>query len=385
MIFNEDTHSPAVPINKTLSNNFTDPPSYLGFENADTIVSQFVTRENLEEFKLSIRDTLHWSTAKNDPAFAELSSAPNLIPFDEVRSWMEDRHTTRSRIGSPADRGEIVNEDLERRDRPEANGVKRPRSPEMQLEKSSPKRVKAEQDYNPAGDGKECEEESSPRIHRSDTSPEIWPSATPVPHRSVTPSLGTEDDAWAPQPGEGLISQPVTKDPTEALLASLGVSGEPKPVRDTTGNNPDIYDKPPGYPPQRQDSGYFSSRGSYSNGSSSDSYNNRRSLQWEGPPPPPPPRDFLKRLDGAGDTTEVMQSPLEAMQRPRNPSRTTSRDSDMKDNSQSQKRGDGKKPEPVRQEDDGPPRYKRPQPQVAEAYRYVLSYYPSEFQDSNWD
>ncbi|KAH8808953.1 hypothetical protein F5884DRAFT_882836 [Xylogone sp. PMI_703] len=366
-IFNEEIHAPAVPIALTLSNVPEEQPLYLGMENSDNIVSRYIRVDNLEEFKLSIRDTSYWDSVKDDTAFIDISSSQVLIPFEQVQWWMEERHARRAEDEFGTTQSRMADESTGDTDSYE-NNLKRARSPEKQLS-NSPKRRRSEREYSPMQKVK-YENESSPHGYRQ-PSPDVWASTTPVLNRSSTPALVAEDDAWAPQPGEGLASQTTAKDPTEALLASLGVSGEPKPVRDTSVNPlVDPYDNTRGPPPQRQDSGYFSSRGSYSNGSSSDGLMTRRASQWEGqPPPPPPPRDFLKRIDGTGDTpSPTTISPLEAMQQSK---AGESSEYIAKDIHQAQKRSDGKKPEPLRQEDDVTPRFKRSQPQVAEAYRYV--------------
>ncbi|RFU28265.1 hypothetical protein B7463_g8072, partial [Scytalidium lignicola] len=366
VIFKEEGHSPAVPIALTLPNLSTEQPLYLGFDDPDNVVSRYVRPDNREEFKLSIRDTPLWDSVKDDPAFRDLSNNSGLIPFNQVRWWMEERHAKGAVLEAPTTQSGTTGENTEYTDLPKENTLKRARSPEKQLPNSPSKRLKAEEDYSPMQDEKNYKKDSSPQGYR-ELSPDVWASTTPVLNRSVTPSFGAEDDAWAPQPGESIASQSAAKDPTETLLASLGVSGEPKPVKDTTMNSlPDPYDKSRGPPPQRQDSGYFSARGSYSNGSSSDGFIARRPSQWEGQPPPPPPRDFLKRMDGAGDSpSPTAMSPTEVMQ---HPGTAISGEYTAKDLEQTQKRKDGKKPEPLRQEDDVTPRFKRSQPQVAEAY-----------------
>lgn len=135
--------------------------------------------------------------------------------------------------------------------------------------------------------------------------------------------------------------------------------------------------------PSRQDSGYASARGSYSNASTSTAdYNGNFSQPYNGnhPPPPPPlhlrkplvrsvdssPSDDPVRVHGrvSGTLHDIHANGIHQANSPMSP---TSAEGCYENNG----RKHGKKQEPMRQADDVTPKLKRRQPHVADAYRYV--------------
>jgi hypothetical protein len=148
---------------------------------------------------------------KADPVFYDIKWDAALISIEESINWarnqahegaQESRHveeqSSRKRTWS-----EDTQEDVDQQIAQEAvNGIIHDTSDPLQLPSSAGQRSK------------------TPVLDREGT-PAI---------RQETPSFGADNnDVWAPQPGEGQTASEHI-DPTEALLASLGVSGAPKPV-----------------------------------------------------------------------------------------------------------------------------------------------------------
>lgn len=233
-IFAEEIHKDADPIGRPLPNVYDEepilPPSY----NASAITCKYVRPNNLEIFARDIRLSLHWPSLRADPVFSDISYSSLLIPLHDIESWIQRRQN-------------------------------RPRLEELMQDggRSSPSRKRAwseEQDDN----GQNINQEAFPgpdipkmqrdslentkdvgsselvTLDRAGT-PTIDRSGTPAFRKSGTPSFGVEDDAWAPQPGEGQITTSPVADPTEALLASLGVTGTPKPI---SQNNSGLHMSP---------------------------------------------------------------------------------------------------------------------------------------------
>ena len=226
-IFMEPEKQEWVALAQPLSTTFDMTPVPLLDMRSTNSVSRYARKENLKEFTRSIRSAPQWSYLKEDPAFSDSELDGPLIPFHEIPGWTAARHGT---------------EELPENRRPSR---KRAWSDEQDDVDNQIKLESAHHDT--PGQQAEDQQEGQPKTKRqknketqeqqlfADASPERpgTPTATagtPVLGRAGTPSFGADDDVWAPQPGEGAESAPV--DPTEALLASLGVSGSPKPVQE---------------------------------------------------------------------------------------------------------------------------------------------------------
>ncbi len=187
-------------------------------------ISRYARKDNLKEYVRPIRTSPQWSYLQEDPAFSDADMDGSLIPFEEVAEWMATRHGK-----AQSSDNEDVWENPRKRSRDEEddgmddeqddvdNQIAHEVASEIEAGGPPLKRHKSQANLNDAamGDG---ETTGSP------------PLIIPGP-RGGTPCLGAiDDEAWAPQPGEGAEPSP---DMTEALLASLGVSGEAKPVTQT--------------------------------------------------------------------------------------------------------------------------------------------------------
>lgn len=134
----------------------------------------------------------------------------------------------------------------------------------------------------------------------------------------------------------------------------------------------------------RQDSGYVSARGSYSNPSANgpEIFSTRRqSYSANNPPPPPPPPAHLRRqVDGQlespqsngpspGHAPSIV--PHNGRHQVKPPLTPTPTDILANENRVLHERSNGRKTETPRQIDDVITRTKNNQPKVAEAYKYV--------------
>jgi hypothetical protein len=220
-IFKEDPPTENVILAQPLATTFDMTPVPLLHLNSAPSVSRYARKDNLNEFTRQIRSQPQWTYLQEDPAFSDANMKGELIPLQEVPAWMAKRHGTV--LPSLSRKREWSDEE----DRQDNVGIQVKDDPDSEypLETVPNKRQKKETD---------CD--------MSDTIPVKAPGTptgapgTPILKRTGTPSFDAgadtdADDVWAPQPGEGALSAPVNEDPTEALLASLGVSGSPKPVR----------------------------------------------------------------------------------------------------------------------------------------------------------
>jgi hypothetical protein len=216
-IFKEPERAEWVALAQPLSASFKSTPVPLiqAWSTQVPSISRYARKDNIKEFVRSIRSSPQWSYLQEDPAFTDAKLEGPLIPLSEVGAWMEARHAanatpepeslepSRKRARSEEEEGEVDDEqdDVDNQIILEASGDEPPS-----------KRVKNE----------DTEEQSNERMGT--------PAAlmTPILGRSGTPCLAAADDAWAPSPGEIAAGE---VDTTEAFLASLGVSGSPKPVQ----------------------------------------------------------------------------------------------------------------------------------------------------------
>lgn len=184
-------------------------------------ISRYARKDNVKEFVRSIRNAPQWSFLQEDPGFSDEPLEGPLIPLSEVPAWTAERHRMQATPEPENDDGPS-NRKRPRSEEPEEGQVDEQHDDDNQIaleasgivvEGPRYKRQKNEED-----EGQLDEVMGIPTVR------------TPVltNGRAGTPCLQTDDDAWAPEEGERAASP---LDPTEALLASLGVSGSPKPVK----------------------------------------------------------------------------------------------------------------------------------------------------------
>lgn len=206
-----EVHSVAQPLPAV----FNDEPVIFS-NNTSGVTLKYVRPINLEVFCLDIRKTLHWPMLEADPVFKDIDYDSELVPLDKVDEWLQNR-PYRNKVtdimgferGSHTHRSKrALSDEVVDRNR----GVNLGSYSTFPLEK--------------------CRQ--SLETHRTSPGNHFTSmfdgSSTPVYARPSTPSLGAEDDVWAPQPGEGLSTNSPTRDPTEVRLAALGVTGSPKPL-----------------------------------------------------------------------------------------------------------------------------------------------------------
>jgi hypothetical protein len=231
-IFANETKKDSDPIGRPLPTVYDEepipPPAY----NAKAIVSKYVRPNNLEIFARDIRLSLHWPSLKADPVFNDIDFDSPLIRLDAIESWIQQRQN-RLDLTELSQNGSQPSPTLKRAwTEGQGNDSKK-----MCLDtllgfdaSRSP--------YAPHGGMDGAGELARPE---RDVTPVVDRSTTPAFGRSATPSFGADDDAWAPQPGEGQTTISPVTDPTEVLLASLGVTGSPKPI---ATKNPGLLTSP---------------------------------------------------------------------------------------------------------------------------------------------
>lgn len=219
--FTEVTQKDADPIGHPLPTIYDEEPILPPAYNAKAIIGKYVRPNNLEIFARDIRLSLHWPSLKADPVFNDIIFSSPLIPLDEIGSWIQQRQS-RLDLTELTQSGSHVSPRLKRAwsEEQEADSKKICHDNAVELDVS-----RSQQAPHGGMDG------ASELVRPArDVTPVVDRSATPTFGRSMTPSFGADDDAWAPQPGEGQITTSPVTDPTEALLASLGVTGSPKPI-----------------------------------------------------------------------------------------------------------------------------------------------------------
>lgn len=214
-IFQEEVgESEFVALAQTLCRSFDESPVPQLDESSRKSVSRFISKNNLKEYMLPIRGTHRWSDAKEDPAFAVLNLSNETVLIEELAAWIAARQgfqlsTDRSRKRS---RSAEQEEEISDPDFASGEGVEDIRTSKRQKNATS-EEVNDIMTDNPNQTGL--------------TTPGLSPT---MQIRDRTPCVGVgTGDAWAPEPGEvGAPSSPAHID--EALLASLGVSGDVKPT-----------------------------------------------------------------------------------------------------------------------------------------------------------
>ncbi|KAF4632266.1 hypothetical protein G7Y89_g5850 [Cudoniella acicularis] len=212
-IFKEPAKQETVALAQPLSTDLDITPVPLLDPRPTNSISRYARKDNLKEFTRSIRNAPQWSFLQEDPAFSGVLDGP-LIPINEVQAWIAARHRTQASNGDTSnlsrkrahsdEEGEMNNEqdDVDHQIALEA-------AVEMQSNGPPSKRQK-----------NDVEAQSTKAVVTTHVTTPIFDG------RGGTPCLATDDDAWAPQPGEGAASATSIEDPTEARLAALGVTDE---------------------------------------------------------------------------------------------------------------------------------------------------------------
>lgn len=195
-------------------------------------ISRYARKDNLNEYIRTIRSSPQWSYLQEDPAFAESALEGELIPFDDVPAWMAARHGMTSSDESQNE-GEGEWQNSRKHPRDDAEG--QPEDDHENIDDQIAHEVAEESDLDIPRTKRQKREDSEQLVDEGmEEARSIGTPGTMVVipgARGGTPCLANVvEDAWAPEPGERATSPP---DPTEALLASLGVSGDAKPVKPT--------------------------------------------------------------------------------------------------------------------------------------------------------
>jgi hypothetical protein len=218
-IFATEIKKEADPIGCPLPTVYDEEPILPPAYNAKAIVGKYVRPNNLEIFARDIRLSLHWPSLKADPVFNDIAFDSPLIPLDGIESWIQQRQNRLDLV-------ELMQSGCQ-----PSPTRKRAWSEEQDNNSKICRDVLPEPDIFGSHHAPQTGMYGSNEALRParDVTPAVDRSTTPAFERSGTPSFGA-DDAWAPQPGEGQIATSPITDPTEALLASLGVTGSPKPI-----------------------------------------------------------------------------------------------------------------------------------------------------------
>ena len=217
-IFKESLPTENVILAQPLSTKFDMTPVPLIHIGPAPSVSRYARKDNVKEFIRPIRSQPQWSYLQEDPAFSDTKTDDELIPLEEVTYWMAKRQGVDPYILS----SRIGEQNSDDRHDDAASTTNMESSTESVAGDTQDKHQCVEDVDHGMPDTSTGQEPGTP--------PAIRPG-TPTLDRTGTPSLDTVDDVWAPQPGEGALATSEIQDPTEALLASLGVTGSPKPVR----------------------------------------------------------------------------------------------------------------------------------------------------------
>lgn len=220
MVFKELQHPAAIPILTPLTTKYDELPtiSTLG---PTPIKSKYARPTNLEVFTLPIQKSLHWGMLKKDPALAPIDEAYPVVPLDSWAEYRDERYKRK-----------LMEDGIDDAPLEEAQWY------DNVQEDVDDQAMRENTNYHVRVEAEECQEYEEYAV--ATAVPHVVPppsrsrSHTPNIARKGTPILDGDDDVWAPQPGEGGTSRPSSVDPTEALLASLGVTGAPKPVTSDT-------------------------------------------------------------------------------------------------------------------------------------------------------
>ncbi|KAK6600170.1 hypothetical protein H4I96_07496 [Botrytis cinerea] len=180
-----------VALAQPLANRFDMTPVPLIDKKSTISISRYARRENLKEYRQSVRKTPQWPYLQEDPTFQELKAGEDSVSFQDLDDFMQTRHGD-AHVSITARKATAAN------------------IPRTAKRKPSP----TEQD--------DIDEQLQADVSTLKTI-NVKRFCGDDALKNSPPLAEAPDDIWAPQAGE-------SADPTEALLASLGVSGAPKPV-----------------------------------------------------------------------------------------------------------------------------------------------------------
>ncbi|KAF7886245.1 hypothetical protein EAF00_010348 [Botryotinia globosa] len=194
-----------VALAQPLANRFDMTPVPLIDKKSTISISRYARKENLKEYRQSVRKTPQWPYLQEDPTFQELKARDDSVPFQELDTLMKSRHgDAHVSIATRKSTAANIPRSGKRKPSPtDQDDIDEQLQADVSTLKNN-KRQKVDDQSFKSADG-------LPRFS-SDNALNNSPTLAEAP-----------DDIWAPQAGE-------SADPTEALLASLGVSGAPKPV-----------------------------------------------------------------------------------------------------------------------------------------------------------
>ncbi|TAQ87545.1 hypothetical protein B7494_g4124 [Chlorociboria aeruginascens] len=181
-----------VAIAQPLSMSFDMTPVPLLDKNSKNSVSRYARKDNLKEFTRPIQTSPQWSYLQQDPAFAKINLDSELIPLDSINAWMHARHGTTA--------------EEQRNRRTSAKSRKRGWSEEHEDQADVDNQLQQGVSDSQIS-SKRQKNEASPRVIVVE-SPASSICGTPTLARSGTPSFGAEEGVWAPEPGEGVVLDP---------------------------------------------------------------------------------------------------------------------------------------------------------------------------------
>jgi hypothetical protein len=219
-IFTEPKQHPADPIGYPLPITYYEEPILPPAYDAEAIICKYVRPTNRDVFTRDVRLSLHWPSLKSDPVFSNINFNASPKQLEGFGAWLQER-VRPSRFAA------LMRSDS---DYKTSNAHKRAWSEEQD---DTEDQVMNGAPFDSSTLKNEQKHQVSLAAIKNDRSgtPSLDILTDYGVARSGTPSFGVDDDAWAPQPGEGQFTTSPTEDPTETLLASLGVTGLPKPVQ----------------------------------------------------------------------------------------------------------------------------------------------------------
>lgn len=361
--FPELPHKPSVEIFLSLPTSPTVDTGVPPKGGAKGTVSKYVRPCNLEVFSRDVRLSLNWAFLKHDPVFKDFDLNATSYPLREVYAYFQVQA------------------------RPRAWQTKLDGMPPKMRQRFEPSNHTSGGlpmvDHTATSSTTQAGSTADSALPPSGTMQPVVRSVTPIIDPAAlsdrggrTPTIEVDDDVWAPQPGEGVSAASPKQDPTEALLASLGVTGSPKPVFQ---NEHRLQHS------GRQDSGYGSQTGSYIGQDDYAHYVDERQLfdaDRVPPPPPGPPPSARGRPHYATDSPlsdhsdrhypTISDDTQNGFQQGSSPLTPQSAGMAIQESPRANDRK--RSATSSRQADDNALRYKRRQPVVAEAYRYCFSY-----------
>jgi hypothetical protein len=193
-------HPPAVAILAPLSADHKEKPVISAV--TGPLKTKYVRPTNLEVFILPIEKSLHWAFVRGDPSFSPLveNAYPVVRLGKDLQKYLDERDA--GVLGRPPEHTNPA---------PGKDG----KLEEIVNAQTTQDAVEQTLQHPEKAIRQQSGQENNPR------------------KRSATPTIeyqGHGHDAGAPQRGRSHESRERSVDPTEALLASLGVTGAPKPV-----------------------------------------------------------------------------------------------------------------------------------------------------------